>query len=269
VILTVFTPTYNRAHLLPRLYASLCAQTNQNFIWLVVDDGSADGTSQLVHDWMQEPHAFRMEYIYKENGGMHTAHNAAYAYITTEINTCIDSDDRMPPEAVESILAFWATCRDDDTIAGFLGLDTDFAGNRIGTPFPEGIPCARYYDYYNTYGVRGDKKFVIRSAVARLYPYPVFPGEKYIGLNLKYLQLDKHYLWRSTNTVLVQVEYQPDGSSRNMWKQYRSSPRGFLHYRRVLMGLPFVSAGFRLRQALHCLPEAFFWLCRILHRGGR
>ena len=101
--LTVFTPTFNRAGLLPRLYASLVGQTCDDFEWLVVDDGSTDGTAALVKSWQREGR-LTVRLLQKSNGGMHTAHNAAYATIETELCVCIDSDDAMParPPAVDS-----------------------------------------------------------------------------------------------------------------------------------------------------------------------
>ena len=110
-LLTVFTPAYNRAYTLPRTYESLCIQSSKNFLWLIVDDGSTDNTADLVRKWQTENNEFEIRYIYKENGGMHTAHNTAYANIDTELNVCIDSDDCMAPGAVEKILAKWAQMR--------------------------------------------------------------------------------------------------------------------------------------------------------------
>ena len=107
IILTVFTPAYNRAHTLTRTYESMCAQTCKDFIWLVVDDGSTDNTAGLVKQWQQADNGFEIVYVYKENGGMHTAHNTAYENIHTELNVCIDSDDNMTPDAVATILAKW------------------------------------------------------------------------------------------------------------------------------------------------------------------
>ena len=263
--LTVFTPTYNRAALLTRCYASMCGQSCQDFIWLVIDDGSGDETPALLARWQAEPHDFALEYIVQENQGMHGAHNTAYENIRTELNTCIDSDDQMPEQAVETILRFWSGREKDSHVAGFLGLDVELGSGRvIGTPFPEGVTRARYYDYYHRLGLRGDKKFVLRSDISRLYPYPLFPGERYIGLNLKYLQLDQDYELLCLNEPLVVVEYQPDGSSRNMLRQYWRNPRGFLHYRRALMRLPFAEPRFKLRQAAHIPLEAAFWLLRKL-----
>ena len=85
-ILTIFTPAYNRAHTLPRTYESLYRQNCKDFIWLIVDDGSTDNTAELARDWQSRDNGFEIQYIYKENGGMHTAHNVAYANIHTELN---------------------------------------------------------------------------------------------------------------------------------------------------------------------------------------
>ena len=84
VLLTVFTPAYNRAHTLPRTYESLREQDCKDFIWLIVDDGSTDETADMVKRWKKEENGFEIQYIYKENGGMHTAHNTAYANIHTD-----------------------------------------------------------------------------------------------------------------------------------------------------------------------------------------
>ena len=103
VLLTVFTPTYNRAHTLPRTYDSLKKQDCFCFEWLIIDDGSTDGTDKLVEEWMKENNPFKIRYIYKKNGGMHTAYNTAYDNIDTELNVCIDSDDCLAPGAARKI----------------------------------------------------------------------------------------------------------------------------------------------------------------------
>ena len=109
--LTIFTPAYNRAHTLPRTYESLCLQKCKDFIWLVVDDGSRDNTAEQVRKWQCNDNGFEIRYVYKENGGMHTAHNTAYELIDTELNTCIDSDDKLALDAVEKILQKWEQVR--------------------------------------------------------------------------------------------------------------------------------------------------------------
>ncbi len=68
MIFAICTSTYNRAHFLERVYQSLCNQTLRDFEWLVVDDGSTDGTAELVQPWLQESE-FPIRYLRKENGG--------------------------------------------------------------------------------------------------------------------------------------------------------------------------------------------------------
>lgn len=235
--LTIFTPTYNRAHTLPRTYHSLLAQDCKDFVWLVVDDGSTDTTAQLISQWQQQNNGFEIRYLYKENGGMHTAHNAAYEAIDTELNVCIDSDDALVPGAVQKILTKWKQVRYKN-YAGIIGLDADFNGALIGAGFPDGLRETTLTGYY-AQGGRGDKKLVYRTDVIRNYPpYPVFPGEKYVALAYKYRLIDQDYQLAVLSEVLCHVEYQPDGSTGTMWKQYVKSPRGFAFWRKICMQYP-------------------------------
>lgn len=234
--LTVFTPTFNRKDCLRRCYASLTAQTCRDFIWLVIDDGSTDGTGAMVKEWMDEG-KLALRYHYQENGGMHAAHNAAYERIDTELNVCIDSDDQMPEDAVASILEFWAKHR-GQRMAGFAGLDADAAtGGIIGLPFAGDALETTLTGYYAG-GGRGDKKLVYRTELMQsLPPYPVFPGEKYVGLGYKYMLADQIAPLLTMNKILCLVEYRADGSSLNMFRQYVRNPRGFAFLRREGMRL--------------------------------
>ena len=212
--LTIFTPAYNRAHTLGRTYESLLRQTCDDFEWLIVDDGSKDSTKALVEEWIQEG-KISIRYIYQQNQGMHGAHNTAYRNIDTELNTCIDSDDYMPDDAVETIVNFWKA-HGSDKYAGIIGLDCTKNGNIIGTSFPEGMTKTTLNGFYAK-GGKGDKKLVYRTDVIKQYPeYPIFEGEKYVSLGYKYLLIDQDYTLLTLNKPLVVVEYQQDGSSMNM-----------------------------------------------------
>ena len=237
IILTIFTPAYNRAHTLPRTYESLCTQNCKDFIWLIVDDGSQDNTAELVKQWQAKDNGFEIQYIYKENGGMHTAHNVAYANIHTELNTCIDSDDKLAPGAVEKILAKWEQVRDLG-YAGIIALDSDFDGKILGKGFPKGLTETSVIGYYAA-GGSGDKKLVYRTDIINSYPaYPVFEGEKYVSLSYKYRLIDQDYKMAVLDDVLCHVEYQPDGSSNTMWRQYLRNPKGWAFWRKVRMQYP-------------------------------
>lgn len=235
--LTVFTPTYNRAHTLLRTYESLLRQDCKDFVWLIVDDGSTDNTAELVKFWQERDNGFDIRYIYKPNGGMHTAHNMAYEAIDTELNVCIDSDDCLAEGAVKRILTKWKEVKDKG-YAGLIGLDADLNGNVIGRGFPEGLTETTLTGYYAS-GGSGDKKLVYRTDVIKRYPpYPVFEGEKYVALAYKYRLIDQDYKLAVLNEVLCNVEYQPDGSSGTMWKQYLNNPKGFAFWRKVCMQYP-------------------------------
>ena len=222
-LLTIFTPAYNRAHTLPRTYLSLLAQDCKDFIWLIIDDGSTDETEELVKNWQTKDNGFEIQYIYKENGGMHTAHNTAYENIHTELNVCIDSDDCLAPGAVKKILKKWEEVR---------------GKGYAGRGFNKSLKETTLTGYYAAGGA-GDKKLVYRTDVINQYPpYPVFEDEKYVALAYKYRLIDQDYKLVVIDEVLCNVEYQEDGSTGTMWKQYVTNPKGFAFWRKVCMQYP-------------------------------
>lgn len=254
-ILTVFTPTYNRAYCLDQLYESLKRQSCKDFKWLIIDDGSSDETESLVERWSSEQQ-LSIRYIRQQNQGMHGAHNTAYEHIDTELNVCIDSDDFMPGDAVEHIVTFWNQHR-SDKVCGMVGLDAYTDGRIVGSDLPTHLTSSTLFDLYHKHGVTGDKKLVYRTALTKQYPYPLFEGENYVGLAYKYHLMDKDYELLLMHEVLVHVEYLSDGSSRNMLQQYRNNPQGFAFFRKALMSLPFGSRLFKYRQAVHYVSSSF------------
>lgn len=257
IILTVFTPAYNRAHTLPRTYESLCKQTNKNFIWMIVDDGSIDNTKKLVNEWQSVNNGFEIQYFYKTNGGMHTAHNLAYQKIQTELNVCIDSDDMMPVDAVDKILTFWEKYG-SDTVAGIVALDADMNGKILGTELPKEIVQTTTTKLYGKLGVTGDKKFIYRTDVINSVPaYPEFDGEKLVPLGYKYNLVAQKYEMLLLSEIVCLVDYQADGSTNTIFRQYLQSPRGFMASNAVSMKCSenFVD---RMKSVVHYIAE-----CRI------
>jgi len=232
--ITVFTPTYNRSHCLRQCYESLKHQTSKDFLWLIIDDGSNDGTGKLAEEWIKE-NAISIKYLYQENKGMHGAHNTAYSIIDTELNICVDSDDYLVNDAIKEIASFWNKFKSDD-YAGIIALDADKSNKIIGTRLPEGIKDSKYTELYQLKGVKGDKKLIYRTDIMkRLPPYPEFKGEKYFALSYKYMLADQNYKLLLMNKAVCIVDYSPDGSSRNMLQQYRNNPRGFAFMRKFSM----------------------------------
>lgn len=255
--ITVFTPTYNRAYCLHKCYESLIKQSNQDFVWLIIDDGSTDTTEELVASWIKE-NKIDIVYHYQENLGMHGGHNAAYRLIETPLNVCIDSDDCMAENAIEKILNSWGTIKDEPEYAGLVGLDADESGAIIGTKIPENIKETTLYDIYNVHGVKGDKKLVYRTEVVKKYPpYPIFEGERFVPLGYLYQLIDQDYKLLPVNEVFCVVEYMADGSSMNMLKQYRRHPRGFAFSRKSRMQL---AKNFKdkFKNAIHYVSSSMF-----------
>ena len=231
--LTVFTTTFNRAYIIDKLYMSLVAQTNKNFIWLIIDDGSTDNTKDLIKSWIEED-VIKIRYFYKSNGGMHTGHNTAYELIDTELNVCIDSDDHMPHNAVDLIIKKWSFLNDKNKFAGIIGLDAFNNGKIVGTEIPDNLKQGTLLELYEDHGVKGDKKIVLRTDLAKKYPrYPKFGNEKLVPLDVLYLMIGKDYDFLYSNVVYCIVEYQLDGSSNTIFGQYKASARGFAYARKI------------------------------------
>ena len=256
-MLTVFTPTFNRAECLKKGYEALCRQTCKEFVWLVVDDGSTDQTRLLVEQWSRQEKGFEVRYIYKENGGLHTGYNVAIANIDTELSVCIDSDDYMPDDAVEKILTFWKK-EGSDKYAGIAALDAFEDGTIIGDPFPKqksinilDVSLGKYH-YKN-----GDRKLGVRTALYKeVAPMPSYENEKNFNPHLMHLQISEKYDFLIYNTVLCVVEYQEDGMSNGIFKQYLNSPKSFAHMRKYMLGLKGTTFKFRMRHAIHYVSSS-------------
>lgn len=262
--ITVFTPAYNRADLLPRCYESMCNQTDKNFIWMVIDDGSTDNTRDLVQGWIQEENNIEIEYYYKENGGLHTAYNEAIAHIKTPLCVCIDSDDWMPENAIEKILQFWGE-NGSDAFAGIVGLDFTPDGKVIGDPLPEQKTINLIDLLIGKYPiVNGDRTNVVRTELYKKYaPMKVFPGEKNFNPHYLHLQISQEFDFLVLNENLRFVEYQAGGMSNSMLKQYRNSPNSFLEIRKLYLQFPNTSMKFKYRHCVHMIAESIlakkFW----------
>lgn len=256
-LLTVFTPTYNRGHLLPRLYDSLVRQTSRDFSWLIIDDGSTDSTRELVKGWIAASRVI-VCYHYQKNGGMHTAHNAAYERIDTELNVCVDSDDWLVDDAVEKITRFWRQYG-TASYSGIIAVNASPSGEVRGSFLPRNCKDIRLSEFYAK-GGRGDKKLIYRTEVMRQYPaYPVFLGEKYVPSSYKYLLADQDYSLLILNEVVCVVEYQQDGASFRKIQAYRNNPQGFVFIRKVEMVLG-VTLWIRFKAAVHYVAKSIM-LC--------
>lgn len=257
--LTVFTPTYNRAHTIGRVYESLKAQTCDDFEWLIIDDGSTDNTKTLVESFIEASGSgMKIHYVYKENGGLYTGYNVAYATIKTELCVCIDSDDFMPVDAVEKIVSFWKEQGTDD-YAGILGLDFNIATKEIiGGTFPSGLREVYFYDLTLKKLHTGDTKPVMRTSLMRqVAPQIGFSGEKNFNPVYMMLQVCDNYPVLLMNEVLCNVEYQigADSMSQGIWRQYVNSARSFAKLRLLEMGLKRNNFRNKMRVCVHYISS--------------
>ena len=248
-LVTFFTPTYNRAHLLHRCYESLCAQPDYDFKWLIVDDGSTDGTKDLAEEWIRQEKRFEIRYIYKENGGLHTTYNVAVQEVDTELFACMESDDIFTPEAMPIIKKTWSEIRDSSCV-GFITLCKDMNGNLIGKRYPEDLKTVLFRDHRVI--APGDKQFVFRtSTLKRIFPMPVFPGERYFDPSYQFFSLDEIGPLAVANETFVIVDYQPTGLTGTIMRQYYNSPNSFAELRKLYMQLPNKSGIFRYKTNIH------------------
>ncbi len=249
--LTVFTPTYNRAHLLGRVYESLCQQTCQNFEWLVIDDGSTDNTREIIAQYIAEQR-IAIRYVWKENGGLYTGYNTAYANITSPLNVCIDSDDFMPENAVELILKMWNE-RGGEQYAGIIGLDF-YADKQqpIGGYFPENLQEVSLNEISEKGLYKGDAKQVMRSDLTRTAIIEEdFHGEKDFNPYSMVFQAANSLPLLVINDNLCFVDYQPTGMAANIYKQYYRSPWSFMKMRQIEMTVGSKSIRNLLRLNIH------------------
>ena len=254
-LLTVFTPTYNRAHTLVRTYESMCRQTSDDFNWLIIDDGSTDNTEEVVKEWVKE-NKIPIQYIKKENGGLFTGYNTAIANCNTELNVCVDSDDWMPDNAVEIIKEEWNKVKNPD-IAGIIGLDYYPSGNPIGGMFSKECNCYYFEKFYKV-GHLCDYKIVCRTDLMKeIYPMPSF-GEKSFNPVWYYINIGERYKFKLINKCLCIVDYQSDGMMAGIFRQYQNSPKSFAESRRVIMKSKFIPFRIKYRQAIHYISSSIF-----------
>ena len=225
-LLTIFTPTYNRAYILPELYHSLCKEPSDSFIWLIVDDGSTDNTQELVENWQRE-NLIEIVYFQQENGGKMRAHNKGVELCTTPLFFCIDSDDQIATGAVEKILETHQTLRDDEFLGGIAAKKLII--NKLAS---KDLPDKKRSTLHNIYasGFKGDTSLVFKTDVLREFPFPEIEGEKFVTEGYVYDQIDQKYELLILNEYLMRCEYQEDGYTFNADSLYLKYPKGWALY---------------------------------------
>lgn len=249
-ILTIFTPSYNRAEFLRKGYNALCTQSCKDFIWMIIDDGSTDNTAEVVSELQKLNGGFEIRYIYKENGGLHTGYNTAIENASTELCMCIDSDDWIADGAVERIVQVWKQVKREDC-GGICGLDADPSGKPICFMDMDGS-YINLNQYDVTHKWAGDRKLVVRTDLYKqVAPMPTFAGEKNFNPQYMHIKICENYNFYVLNEVLCIVDYQDTGMSTGIYQQFLNSPNSFAEYRRLQMTMKPNNARYIVKNAVH------------------
>ena len=222
---TIFTPTFNRKELLEKLYKSLQKQTYKDFEWLIVDDGSDDGTKEKAEEFLSEK-KLDIKYYFKENGGKQRAYNFATDKANGELFICLDSDDEYVENGLETILKYWKKYEKNSNIAGMGYLSTYPNREVIGSSFPEKEMVSTQFDIYNKYGVKGDKGLMFRTKIIKKYKFPVFDDEKFITEAVVYNRICEKYKIVYVNEKIEIKEYQEDGLTAKYNNLLLRNPKG-------------------------------------------
>lgn len=223
--LTVFTPIYNRAHIIHRLYESLLRQSNFSFEWLLIDDGSTDNIKEVVSRFSAE--LFTIRFFYKENGGKHTAYNTALQLANGEYFVCVDSDDILTDYAVQELMDCLHKLPSGCGIAAY---KSDFNGKMLGTEFPSLSVETSVYDLAEKMGCRGEYTYIYPTEIAKAAPFPVFAGEHFVTESVVYDRLDKICKIKFLPKIITICEYQADGYSASVNKIMKENPTGYSLY---------------------------------------
>ena len=255
-MVTIFTPSYNRAHTLPMLYKSLCKQTCKNFEWLIVDDGSTDNTEEIISEYKSQTLDFPILYHKKENGGKHTAINRGVELAKGELFFIVDSDDVLTSDAVATILNDWKDIRDKN-LCGISYLRGYSETEVIGDEQPVDHGIDNFVNVRFNLGIGGDKAEVWVTEYLRLYPYPVFEGEKFFGETWLWIKLarERDMLW--VNKIIYITEYLEGGLSKSGRALRIKCPMGGLTNALELMSKEFTLKN-RIKQALLYEAYSFF-----------
>lgn len=225
---TVFTPTYNRADLLDRLYQSLTVQEFKDFEWVIVDDGSQDNTTEVVATYIEEK-KIDIKYIKVKNGGKHRAINKGLEICDGKVFAIVDSDDYLLPSALAKI-HFWFGEIEKDGQMKYCGVSGCKGYNEkeiVGTTFQ-----GSYIDATNIerkkYNITGDKFEVFYTEILRNYLFPTYEGENFMSEIVVWTRMAKDgYYIRWYQDIVYLCDYLEGGLTSNNFKVLSNNPNGY------------------------------------------
>ncbi len=236
MFLSIITPTFNRAYILSKCYESLKNQTLKDFEWIVVDDGSADNTEELVKSFILES-ALDIKYVKQENAGKHIAHNTGAELAKGELFLCLDSDDMLTEDAVETIKSVWEGNKNKNVI-GILAKRGDVKDRKaICASWSKDLSTSTMFDLYNKHGFYGDTALFFKTEILKKEKFISFSGERFMPETALYSKLDKYGEMLLLDKVLYLTEYLPDGLTCNFHNLLKNNPNGtaYSYYEQLLI----------------------------------
>ncbi|HYE35044.1 glycosyltransferase family A protein [Methylocaldum sp.] len=236
-VFTVFTPTYNRAHLLGEVFESLKAQTFTDFEWIIVDDGSTDDTRARIMEW-QASACFPIVYVHQENRGKHVAINRGLDLASGEFFLIHDSDDLLLPHTLKRFHEIWNAIPPEEkkSLAGVMGLCAYRDGSIVPKLFPQDSMDISHREYWFEMNMKGDKCYFVLTDLLRRYPFPEISGEKFLAEGVVFNRLNPRF--RCVNEVMRIIQYLPDGLTAKARAIRYRSPRGARLYYSEAVRLP-------------------------------
>lgn len=239
--LTIFTPTYNRATTLPRLFKSLVRQTDKRFEWLIIDDGSVDNTQSLIQEFIKKENGFIIRYYKQKHKGKPSAQNKAIDLANGDFFITCDSNKFLADYAVEKILEMAKSIEGITCLAGVGGYRADFSGNIYGgnmlTHNGKFIDCSQLER--GKYNLLGDKATAFRTTILKKYKSPIFQGETFITEAVWLIPMAcDGYKIRWFPEIICYGEYEKDGLTKqgaNSYKGHYENFYGYLEYVKILI----------------------------------
>ncbi len=244
--ISVLTPTYNREKLLDNLYKSLLQNANDgiDMEWLIMDDGSTDGTSYKIEEFRRD-NKIKINYYTQRNQGKMIAINNLVQYVTGDLIIECDSDDYFTKDAFKIIKEVWEQNKDRKDIYGLCFLKYDTNGNNMGKMLKK--QKTTMFNLYFKEGETGEKAIVFYSNVRKKYQYILEKEERFSTEARMYHKMDKNYQMICINKPIMICEYQQEGYTKNIIKQFKENPYGYYEYFKEILQKDFKGVKFAKR----------------------